>query len=70
MWSSLNLGDEVILTDVEGGDSRVRHLMELGFTRGTRVRLLARAPFGGPVVVEVRGARLAIRLSDAACLKA
>ncbi|MEB3238530.1 MAG: FeoA family protein [Candidatus Sericytochromatia bacterium] len=70
MWSTLNPGDEVVLTGVEGRDSRVRHLMELGFTRGARVRFLARTPFGGPVVVEVRGARLAIRLSDAACLKA
>ncbi|MEB3300155.1 MAG: FeoA family protein [Candidatus Sericytochromatia bacterium] len=68
MWSSLRPGEEVVLAGLQGQEARVRHLMDLGFTAGAKVRLLARAPFGGPVVVEVRGARIAIRLADASCL--
>jgi Fe2+ transport system protein FeoA len=51
------------------GDPRLRErLVELGFTPGSRVRVLARAAFGGPLQVEVRGGTIAVRRDEAACV--
>lgn len=39
-----------------------RRLLVLGFVPGTRVGMIRRAPFGGPVEVELRGYRICLRL--------
>lgn len=44
-------------------------LRELGFLSGEIVRVVGRAPFGEPLLVEVRGATVALRRAEAACLK-
>ncbi len=51
-------------------DVRVRNalgdrLVELGFTVGAPVRMLRRAPFGGPVQVQIRDFVLSLRRSEA-----
>lgn len=48
----------------ELGDASDR-LHELGLTPGTVIRLVRVAPFGDPVEIEVRGARLCLRRSEA-----
>jgi len=40
--------------------------MEMGLTRGTRVRLVRAAPFGDPLELELLGYRLSVRKSEAA----
>ncbi|MCH2112867.1 MAG: ferrous iron transport protein A [Planctomycetes bacterium] len=40
-------------------------LRELGFTPGTQVTLLRRAPFGGPLLFGFRGYQLCLRPSEA-----
>jgi len=43
------------------GDSKVRRsLNQMGLHVGDHVRVLSKAPFGGPVVIETRGGRVAI----------
>ncbi len=39
-----------------------RRLLVLGFVPGTRIGMIRRAPFGGPVEVELRGYRICLRL--------
>ena len=52
------------------GEARLRErLVELGFTPGVRVRVLARAAFGGPLQVEVRGGTIAVRRDEAKCVE-
>jgi ferrous iron transport protein A len=41
-------------------------LVELGFTLGAPVRVLRRAPFGGPLQVQVREYVLTLRRAEAA----
>jgi ferrous iron transport protein A len=41
-------------------------LLELGLTRGCRVRVTGCAPLGDPMMISVRGCQLAIRKDDAA----
>lgn len=43
-----------------------RHLLDMGFTRGTKVTILTPAPFGDPVNVLIRGYQLSLRRSDMA----
>lgn len=43
-----------------------RRLTELGLRDGAQIEVLRRAPFGGPMAVRVDGARIALRLAQAA----
>lgn len=55
----LDEGEEGVVAEVRGGPGLVRRLVDLGFTPGVRVKMLKRnAP--GPVLVEVRGFRVAL----------
>ena len=46
-----------------------RRLLVLGFVPGTRVGMIRRAPFGGPVEVELRGYRICLRRAQLAGLR-
>lgn len=50
---------------VDGDDDTARRLLVLGFAPGTPVRFTRQAPFAGPLVVEVRGAQICLRLTEA-----
>ena len=58
----------VPLRDVAGDPVICHRLLELGFTPGETVSVLAVAPLGGPLAVAVRGTIVALRRSEAACL--
>ncbi len=60
---------KAIISKLEGPSGLVVRLCEFGFTEGESVRVLGRALFGGPIYVEVRGAIMALRKEEAACLK-
>ncbi len=46
-------------------DGLRRRLVELGMTCGTKVTVCGTAPLGDPLILEVKGCRLAIRKADA-----
>jgi ferrous iron transport protein A len=50
---------------VEGTGKFSERLRELGFCCGTEVRFERQAPFGGPIIVSLRGYRLCLRISEA-----
>lgn len=52
-----SVGQTVLVTGIRAdlGAAEQRRLGELGFCEGARVRVLRRAPFGGPYVYEVSG---------------
>jgi Fe2+ transport system protein FeoA len=39
--------------------------MDMGVTRGTKIRLKRRAPLGDPIQIDVKGYSLAIRSNEA-----
>ncbi len=51
---------------VLSGNLDVGHLEDLGFLPGTRVCRVGQAPFGDPIIFDVRGTRFALRRVDAA----
>lgn len=66
--ADLPLGGRAIVQSVEGDELACVHLMEAGFTPGQAVRLVARSPLGCPIAVAVRGAVIALRREEAACI--
>ena len=58
--TALNVGEEGVIAFIRGGRAAVQRLMDMGLTQGTRVKIQASAPFGGPLGLMVRGATLAI----------
>jgi len=55
----LSENEEAKVVEVRGGRGLVRRLSELGFTPGTRVKVLfSNSP--GPVLIDVRGSRIAL----------
>lgn len=54
-----------VVTAVIPMDAHGRRLVSLGFAPGTLVTFARRAPFGGPLVVAVRGTQICLRVADA-----
>lgn len=66
-------GESAVLADRTGGPpsappDSLRELEELGFLPGEPVTVIARASWGGPLAVRVRGAVFALRREEAARL--
>ncbi|MBI4860160.1 MAG: ferrous iron transport protein A [Candidatus Riflebacteria bacterium] len=57
------------IRDVAGDAGTCLALLELGFTPGQRVVLVAVAPFGDPVAVSLRGTVIALRQGEARCVR-
>ena len=55
----------VIVEEVKGDRPFRRRIMEMGLVPGTPVRVLAVAPLGDPLTIELRCSRLSIRKREA-----
>ncbi|MCC6864736.1 MAG: ferrous iron transport protein A [Ignavibacteria bacterium] len=71
--SDLQIGETALISTV-GDDCIDIHchclrLMELGFTPGQEVTIVAKSPFKDPVAVSIRGTIIALRKSEAECIK-
>ena len=61
-------GQSALITLIQC-EAGIRHrLLEMGLTRGTRVRMVRVAPLGDPMELDVRGYRLSVRRSEAAAV--
>jgi len=59
-------GDGGKVAAIGGASTPLRQrLMELGITIGSEVRVVRKAPFGGPIEISVRGYRLSLRRAEA-----
>lgn len=58
--TDLNPGEEGIITDLEGGRGMQSRLRSLGLIEGQRIRKISALVWGGPVVVLVNRAQIAI----------
>lgn len=54
---------------LEGPDEECRRLLDLGITPGEEMAVIQAVPFGDPLVVVVRGMRIALRRREAAWIK-
>ena len=58
--SNLKPGEEGDVAFVRGGSNACQRLMDMGLTKGTKIRVTKAAPFRGPLEVSVRGTSLAL----------
>jgi Fe2+ transport system protein FeoA len=54
---------------LEGPEAECRRLLDLGLTPGEEMAVVQAAPLGDPLVVVVRGMRLALRRREAAWIR-
>jgi ferrous iron transport protein A len=50
---------------VEGDRAFRRRIMEMGLVPGTPVRIVAAAPLGDPLTIELRASRMSLRRAEA-----
>ncbi|GHU64910.1 hypothetical protein FACS189418_9330 [Clostridia bacterium] len=62
--SMLNLGDTRVITDFNGKEELKRHLRDLGFIKGERVRLVSENESG--LILSLKGSRIALNRALAA----
>jgi ferrous iron transport protein A len=46
-------------------DSYRKRILDLGMLPGTEVEIVRKTPFGGPIIVQVRGYQISIRMAEA-----
>lgn len=57
------------IDSVNGPEDERRRLLDLGLTPGEELAVVQSVPFGDPLVVLVRGMRLALRRREAAWIR-
>lgn len=57
-------GESGVITSVAKGDLAAK-MAEMGIFLGKKVRVLYKAPFGGPIAVDLEGYTLSLRLDEA-----
>lgn len=61
----LPLGQEAVITAVDGEKALRCHLLDMGLTPRTTVRVEKVAPLGDPIELRIRGYALSLRKEDA-----
>lgn len=61
----LKPGERALIQGISGDEKLTKRLLALGCIEGTEVSLKIAAPFGDPLVINLRGFDLAIRKKDA-----
>ena len=63
--SSLAVGEEALVCEIEADVETRWRLLDLGLVPGTRIRVIRRSPLGDPVLYVFRGTAMALRQADA-----
>lgn len=61
-------GECVQVARVTGEGSLRQRILDMGLTKGTKVRIRKVAPLGDPLEITVRGYELSLRKAEAACV--
>ena len=67
--STLGPRQEAVIESVDTVSPVGRRLLDLGFIRGSVVRVVRRAPLRDPVEYEVRGTRICLRRSESKLIR-
>jgi len=57
---NLKPGEGAEIISILGGQMVTKRLSDLGLTPGTKIKVLRKAPFFGPIEIEARGSKLAL----------
>lgn len=67
--ADLKLGETVKINEVDTKHPSSRRILEIGFTPGQEIELINKSLFNDPLAFSVRGTLIAIRKSEAGCIK-
>lgn len=67
--SALLPGQVAVIESVDCTSSVGRRLMDLGFVKGSAVRVVRRAPLRDPVEYEIRGTRICLRGTESELIR-
>ncbi|MBR5532000.1 MAG: ferrous iron transport protein B [Bacteroidales bacterium] len=67
--SELNTGESAIILKVKGHGGFRRRIMEMGFVRSKRVKVLLNAPLQDPIKYEIMGYEVSLRRSEASMIE-
>ena len=66
--AEIDINKKVIISKVCSTADQKEDLENLGFVPGTHAEVIAKTPFSGPLAIEIRGTRIALRKKDATCI--
>jgi ferrous iron transport protein A len=67
--AELNFGERGIISEIDSSHPSSKRIIEHGFTPGQTVELINKSIFNDPIAVSIRGTIIAIRKSEAGCIK-
>lgn len=67
--AALRPGQGAVITRVDADAGLKLHLLELGFVAGSPITFLMSTPFGDPNIYALRGTSIALRKSEAKCIR-
>ena len=63
--SDLQPGQQGIIQRITGNSATRRRIMDMGIVRGSKIKVIRRAPLGDPVEFEIRDYNLTLRKREA-----
>ena len=67
--AELNFGERGIISEIDSSHPSSKRIIEHGFTPGQTLELINKSIFNDPIAVSIRGTIIAIRKSEACCIK-
>ena len=67
--AELDFGERGIISEIDSSHPSSKRIIEHGFTPGQTIELINKSIFNDPITVSVRGTLIAIRKSEAGCIK-
>lgn len=67
--AELNLGEKGIISEIDFSHPSSKRIIEHGFTPGQTIEIINKSTFNDPIAVSIRGTIIAIRKSEAGCIK-
>jgi Fe2+ transport system protein FeoA len=58
-------GTKAKIMDLMVNAAYKKRILDLGMLPGTEIQVVRKAPFGGPIIVQVRGYQVGIRMTEA-----
>lgn len=67
--AELNFGEKAIISEIDSTHPSSKRIIEHGFTPGQIIELINKSTFNYPIAISIRGTLIAIRKSEAGCIK-
>ncbi len=63
--SELKTGDKAEILSVKAAGEIRRRLLDMGVTKGLKIKVIRKAPLGDPIEINFKGCHLTLRLEEA-----